>query len=306
MGFTAVLHTWGQQVQPHIHLHCMVTGGALVESADGYTWEASKPTFLFPVVELSAAFRKRFCDGLLKRYRTGALRLADRCAEMDFDALVARMRQRQWEVYIQKPPRVTMDAKELSPSDDAEEDNLLSSPAPEAMPQQLLDPMHLAEYLGRYVHQSAIANARLLEIRDGNVHFRYYDNRDKDENGRGIQKEMSLPGVEFIRRILWHVLPKGYVRIRHYGLHASGCRIRLQIARLVLGLPLDLPPKPQLDLADWLQSLGHENPNRCPFCQTGTMRQQHTFGPLGSWRLRLLIFLGVAVRGHVLPEETPP
>lgn len=305
MGFTGVLHTWGQQVQPHIHLHFMVTGGALVTRPDGYEWRSSNPTFLFPVEELSAAFRERFCDGLLRLYRQGELNLVGRAANINIPDMVARMGRRKWEVYIQKPPQLKISPNEIPPASEMEEQNLITAPNPAAMQRKLLDPMHLAEYLGRYVHQSAIGNSRLLDIDDEKVSFSYYDNREPDENGRGTPKVMALPGVEFIRRILWHVLPKGYIRIRHYGLHASGCRVKLQMARFLLGLPLDVPPKPILDLAEWLHSLGHDDPNRCPFCQSGTMQRQQSFGPLYGWRLMFLIILGVAVAGQVTPREVP-
>lgn len=305
MGFTGVLHTWGQQVQPHIHLHFMVTGGAIVKRAEGYEWKPSNPTFLFPVVELSAVFRDKFCKGILRLHRRRKLKLVGRCAGIDIEELVARMGRRKWEVYIQKPPQVKVSAEEIPAPPDFDDEFLITARVPAAKQQEILDPMHLAEYLGRYVHQSAIGNSRLLEISDGKVHFRYYDNREPDEQGRGTQKVMALPGVEFIRRILWHVLPKGYVRIRHFGLHASGCRPKLQMARFLLGLPLEVPSKPQLDMAEWLQSLGHDDPNRCPFCEGGIMRKQTTFGPLHGWRLMMLIILGVAVQGQVVSQEVP-
>lgn len=303
IGFTGALHTWGQQVHPHIHLHCMVIGGALVETSEGYEWRGSQPTFLFPVVELSAAFRDAFCDEVLKAYEKGEIGLSGRCMNEDVAKLVERMRARKWEVYIQKPPQIEVAPNEIPPESDDGRNTILVEPDPRALQERLLDPVHLADYLGRYVHQSAISNSRLIEMADGEVTFNYYDNRDKDESGRGTLKEMSLSGVEFIRRFLWHVLPKGYVRIRHYGLHASSCRLKLMLARFLLGLPLELPPKPILDLAQWLQSLGQDDPNRCPFCQHGIMRQRATFGPLSGWRLMFLVMLGVAVQGQVATQE---
>ena len=306
LGFTAVLHTWGQQMQPHIHLHCMVPGGALVRTREGYAWRRSKATFLFPVVELSAAYRERFCAGVMKLHKQGKLRMEGRLAQLDIEALVARMRARKWEVYIQKPPLVQVAEDGLGAESQEESNEIVVDANAEEMQGKLLEPTYLAEYLGRYVHQNAISNSRLISINDGEVSFTYYDNRERDERGRGTRKEMALNGVEFIRRFLWHVLPKGYVRVRHYGLHASGCRAKLEMVRFLLGLPLELPPKPQLDLSEWLESLGVEEPNRCPFCESGVMRKARKFGPMFGWRLWLFILLGVAVRGQVVGQERPP
>lgn len=292
LGFTGVLHTWGQQIQPHIHLHFMVTGGALVRTAEGYEWNPSNPKFLFPVVELSASFRDRFCDGLLKLFEAGEMDLVGCCADADVPQMIERMRRRHWEVFIQKPPIVKNSPATPSLQEEGSESEAIFSD-PMAVQEKVLDPMHLAEYLGRYIHQSAISNSRLLEMDEQNVHFRDYDNRDRDEQGRGKQKVMALAGVEFIRRILWHVLPKGYIRIRHYGLHASGCRTKLRIARFIFGLPLEIPSKPQLDLSEWLKSIGYDSPDRCPFCKSGTMRKYRTFGSLYGWRLMVLIIFGV-------------
>jgi hypothetical protein len=270
----------------------MVPGGALVRTDEGYAWRRSKATFLFPVVELSAAYRERFCAGVLRLHKEDKLELVGRLAQLDIEALVERMRAQKWEVYIQKPPQMQVTESEIPPEFHEEVNEIVVDAAPQAMQEKLLEPTYLAEYLGRYVHQSAISNSRLIRIEDGRVTFSYCDNRDRDENGRGRRKEISLSGVEFIRRFLWHVLPKGYVRIRHYGLHASGCRVKLQMVRFLLGLALELPPKPQLDLSEWLESLGVEEPNRCPFCERGVMSQPRSFGPMFGWRESVKFVIG--------------
>lgn len=302
LGMTMALHTWGQTLQPHIHLHVMVTGGALVRTQQGWEWEPSLPTFLFPVVELSAYFRDLFCRRLEKLVRNQELDLSY-CHDvegrpLDMGAVIDQMRNKRWEVYIQKPPS----AKTSTPtSENFDADNLQDDgdfgPQPLPKPQQLADPLQLARYLGRYVHQSAISNSRLTRIADGNVSFRYFDNRDLDEHGRGAEKEITLSAVEFIRRFLWHVLPKGFVRIRHYGLHHPGMRNKLSIARFLMGVPRQLPPKSDLELGPWLQSLGAEDPNRCPFCHTGFMRKRRNFGPASRWGLIVLMILGIAIQG---------
>lgn len=293
IGVTAALHTWGQTLQPHIHLHCMVTGGALVKTAEGYEWRATSPTWLFPVEELSADFRDAFCDGLLKLHEAGELRLVGSCAELDIAQLVAEMRAKDWEVYIQKPPTMKRQSGD---------DELGELPTPD----ELADPMKLAEYLGRYVHQTAIANSRIEEIADGKVTFWYYDNRETDASGRGSRKLMTLGAIDFIHRFLRHVLPHRYIRIRHYGLHASGMRPKLGIARFLFGLPIDVPPKPLLDLSSWLASVADETVSRCPFCEQGTLRKWRKFGALDRWRICLLMVLGLTLYPQAEPQEACP
>ena len=187
IGVTAVLHTWGQTLQHHIHLHCMVTGGALLQTKRGSRWHKSAKGFLVPVVALSQQFRDAFCQGLQRLQRRGELRLVGACADLDIAALLTAMRVKKWEVYIGKPPK-------------------------QHAPEQLL------AYLGRYVHRTAISNPRLVAIEAGQVTFSYYDNRQQDEAEAGgltpRPKLMTLPAVEFIRRFLTHVLPfqlSGYV-----------------------------------------------------------------------------------------------
>lgn len=141
IGITAVLHTWGQTLNGHIHLHCIVTGGALQRTAEGEKWQSSGKGFLFPVVALSAAFRERFCAGLLKLERAG--RLDSR--GIDVGALAAEMRGKKWEVFI----RAAFD-----------------------------DPQKLYDYLAKYIYRIAISNHRLVKIERGKVYFRYHDNKD--------------------------------------------------------------------------------------------------------------------------------
>ncbi len=302
MGMTMALHTWGQTLQPHVHLHVMVTGGALVRTQQGWQWESSLPTFLFPVVELSARFRELFCRGLEKLVRKEELDLTycrgPEGEPVDMATMIDQMRNKRWEVYIQKPPiakRVETTSRSIET--DALEDALEYGPLPAPQPEDLADPMQLANYLGRYVHQSAISNSRLTQIADGKVSFHYFDNRDLDDQGRGAEKEMTLSAVEFIRRFLWHLLPKGYVRIRHYGLHHPSMRTKLGIARFLLGLPTKVPPKSVLELGPWLQSIGAEDPNQCPFCRTGFMRKRQSFGPASRWGLIVLMILGITIQG---------
>ena len=265
IGATMVLHTWGQTLQPHLHLHCMVTGGALVRTHDGYAWRESAQNFLFPVVKLAADFRNAFCAGLLKLHRQGELRLIGHCADLDVPTLAQDMLTKAWEVYIQPPVAGTA---------------------------------ALTAYLGRYLQRTAIGNQRIQKIADGRVTFEYRDNRARGEDNRGQLKTMTLAAVEFIHRFVRHILPQGFVRVRHLGLHASGMRLKLQCARLLLGLDFVLPKPPPLDLGDWLSQIGADDALRCPVCGVGTMQFARDFAPLRGFTLWMLLLLGLPVYGE--------
>lgn len=196
LGITAVLHTWGQKLQQHIHLHCIVTGGALSE--DEQRFRRSRQGFLFDVEELSAAYRNRYCA----RLRQWSERLAAEEAgwSMHVAQLADELSGVGWVVYAKRP---------------------------------MTGPEQVIEYLSRYTQRVAISNARLVGLEDGVVIFRW-----KDYNADGAIKTMRLPAEEFIRRFLQHVLPAGYVRIRHYGLLSSRERERkLNRCRELLGAP---------------------------------------------------------------------
>jgi hypothetical protein len=150
IGFSGIIHTGGQTLQPHIHVHDMVTGGALVASAKSYEWRKRAADFLVPVVALAVECRKAFCAGLLKLHQAQALRLVGACAELDLPALVQRMLTTKWEVYIQKP--------------------VAGSGA-------------LTAYLGRYMQKTASSNQRILKLEDGQVTFAYRDNTARDGAG---------------------------------------------------------------------------------------------------------------------------
>jgi hypothetical protein len=269
VGVTAVLHTWGQTMQHHIHVHTMITAGALVKTADGYEWRSSAPKFLFPVVELSAAFRDAFCEGLRRLQRQKKLRLVGECADVDIEQMVKAMQAKKWEVYLGAPPA------------NAKLDDLLG-------------------YLGRYVHRTAITNQRLRKFERGKVTFEYYDNRDRDEAGKGEKKLMTLSATEFIHRFLRHVLPFQYKRVRHFGLYASGNKLWRQAIRLLFGTVFTAEKAPRLQLNDWLKSIGIEDALRCPFCQQGTLRLGRDFAPLRGFVLWLLFLLGVPVFGKAV------
>jgi Putative transposase/Transposase zinc-binding domain len=207
IGFFAVLHSWGQNLLHHPHLHCVVPGGGL--AADGTQWISCRPGFFLPVRVLSRLFRRLFLEYLLKAFDAGKLKffsslepLQDRRA---FLRHLAPTRETEWVVYDKRPF---------------------------AGPEQVLD------YVGRYTHGVAISNNRLLDIDNQKVTFRYKDYRHDSQ-----QKTMTLDAEEFIRRFLLHVLPDGFQRIRYYGFLGNRYREeKLARCRELLDMPLSEPP----------------------------------------------------------------
>ncbi len=179
-GVLALLHTWGQTLQLHPHVHCVVPGGGL--SLDGTRWVASRPDFFLPVRVLSRVFRGKFLAGLRAAFATGRLRITGDCSDAaaQFEHLVSAAARSEWVVYA-KPP--------------------------------FGGPERVLKYLARYTHRVAISNRRLLDLKDGSVRFRY-----KDYAHGNRKRVMKLSASEFVRRFLLHVLPRGLVRIRHYGI----------------------------------------------------------------------------------------
>jgi len=259
LGFTLVLHTWGQSLQKHPHVHFIVTGGALVKTMEGYRWQAAKHNYLFPVEEFSRDFRFAFCAGVQKLWQGGRLNTCD--GNLDVTGMLRKAEATKWEVFIQAP---------------------------------LYGPEKLIEYLGRYIFRIAISNHRILDMKRGQVTFQYYDNREGNKF-KGQLKQMTLPAVQFIGRFLTHVLPSRFVRIRHFGLHHGTCRKKLQQARRLLGLPMQLPVLLQLKLIEWLKQIlqTDTDPRQCPKCGQGILRPGREFGPVLGWRVHLLPVLGM-------------
>ena len=257
IGFTMVLHTWGQTMQEHLHIHFIVTGGALVSTPAGYRWQAAGRKFLFPVKLLSNRFRNRFCFAVTNLWAQE--KLETREGALDVPAMVADALSKDWEVYIQAP---------------------------------LYEPEKLLEYLGRYVFRIAISNHRIVAVDKNAVTFKYFDNRDG-----GKEKLMTLPAVDFIHRFLSHVLPDGFVRVRHFGLHHSSCRSKLQQARQLLGETFELPAILKLKFIDWFKRItgSDDDPRLCKFCGKGLMLPIREFGPVFGWRLKLHTFLGLLI-----------
>ena len=238
IGFFAVLHSWGQNLLHHPHLHCVVPGGGL--APDGKRWIACRPGFFLPVNVLSCLFRRLFLDYLQAAFEQGQRhffssleRLRDPHA---FAHYLAPLRQIDWVVHA-KPPF--------------------------GGPEQVLN------YLGRYTHRVAISNNRLLDIEDGKITFRWKDYRHNDR-----PRVMTLEADEFIRRFLLHVLPDGFQRIRHYGFLAHRYRkAKLALCRQLLGVALTAVVKrqDQPDYRDLYEKLTGRSLRECPVCHAGHM-----------------------------------
>lgn len=237
IGFLAVLHTWGQNLLDHPHLHCVVPGGGL--SQDGSRWITSGEEFFLPVRVLSRLFRGKFLQRLKQAYQAGKLVLEGQLQPLHdpkaFQRLLSECYQTEWVVYC-KPPF--------------------------GGPEQVL------KYLARYTHRVAIANRRLVALENGQVTFRWKN------YAQGNRREtMTLSAVEFLRRFFLHLLPSGFVRIRHYGFLANRHRAaKLAHIRHLLGVPSSKPESPPC--AD-LPATDAEEPDeapRCPNCGVGRMR----------------------------------
>jgi len=236
LGITLVLHTWGQRLDQHIHVHCVVTGGAL--SDDGERWIPAKPGFLFPVRALSAVFRGKFLAALTQAHQRGELHFGGSTAQLAdttaFGGFLATLKANDWVVYA-KPPF--------------------------AGAEQVL------AYLGRYTHRVAIANHRLVSFEDGEVRFRWRDYAHGNKT-----KIMALSAEEFLRRFLLHTLPAGFVKIRHYGLLGNRCRHeKVTRCRVLLDQPEPEPPASE-SVEDLMLRLTGIDIQRCPACQQGRLR----------------------------------
>lgn len=246
IGFIAILHTWGQNLLHHPHLHCVVPGGGI--SPDGQRWVSCRPGFFLPVRVLSRLFRRLYLALLQQAFDGGELHffnslegLQDRLA---FAKYIAPATQAEWVVYAK---------------------------APFGGPKQVL------EYLGRYTHRVAISNNRLLEFSEGAVTFAWKDYRHESKN-----RTMRLNAHEFIRRFLLHVLPSGFQRIRNYGFLANRYRqVKIALCRKLLGAPVPVVavdvPDQATDYRDRYQRLTGLSLRDCVHCGKGQMVRIESF-----------------------------
>ena len=234
IGVTMVLHTWGQTMNQHVHVHCIVTGGGLKKDKSGFI--CSPYHYLFPVKAVQKKYQGRFIAALLSAYEQNDLNFSKEMTDSDYymDQLLSDMRRYEWVVYAK---------------------------------QSFSNPDAVIKYLGRYTHKIALSNHRIESISDdGNVTFRYKDNR-----AGGESKKLTVTALKFIALFLQHVFPFRFMRIRHYGLLACGHRAsKLNIARVLLGLPKVVAIVRQ-NCADYLLSKFDQNIFLCQHCKTGVL-----------------------------------
>ncbi|MEE8289943.1 MAG: IS91 family transposase [Candidatus Tectomicrobia bacterium] len=246
IGGMAILHTWGGQLQHHPHLHCVLPAGGL--APDESRWVPCRPDFFLPVRVLSRRFRRLFLDGLKHLYSQGELHLVGRCRDLaepkPWLRLLAALREKEWVVYAKEPQ----------------------------------DSAHIFKYLARYTHRVAISNHRLIALKDGQVTFRF-----KDHKRRGMLSTQTLEAVEFLRRFLLHILPKGLHKIRYFGFLAHRHReAKLAQCRTLLGQSTDAlvtnamavgagTPEPERKV------VRIEPGDACPVCHQGRMQLVETY-----------------------------
>jgi hypothetical protein len=238
IGYLAVLHTWSQKMLHHPHLHCLVPAGGL--SLDRSRWIACRGRFFLPVAVLKARFRRRFLRLLAAAYRQAKLKLSGRLAYLRaaeaFDRFLRLLKTKKWVICVKRP---------------------------------FGSPEHVLKYLAHYTHRIAISNGRLIAVENGQVTFRWWDSADHN-----TQKIITLEAVEFIRRFLMHVLPAGFVKIRHCGLLANRhCKASLALCRSLLRSPQNVVPDVVTELR--LRAVRRN----CPVCQHGTLHIIGWFPP---------------------------
>jgi len=230
LGMTAVLHTWSQNMGRHIHLHCLIPGGAL--SMDEQRWQASKTSYLFPVRALSRCFRGKMVSLLRQAWETGELhRIA---SVKHVDKVLDQLMEKPWVIYT----------RHTGEHCDA-----------------------VVNYLSRYTYRIAISEQRLVAMDDNKVTFKW-----KDYAANSAQKMMALDGAEFIRRFLMHVLPNGFMRIRHYGFLAN-CHRKTKLA-LIQTLLQVTPSVEVIEINGQITSVAQaiDTLSHCPKCTNGYMR----------------------------------
>jgi Putative transposase/Transposase zinc-binding domain len=243
LGFFGVLHSWGQNLHFHPHVHCVVPGGGLTARRTG--WKHCRQHFLLPVKVLSARFRQLFLAALAAAHAAGELQFFGDIENLrDAQAFAAHLQpweKKKWVVHARPP---------------------------------FGGPQHVLEYLGRYTHRVAISNQRLRQLENGQVSFDWKDYRD------GQNKVMTVAAEEFLRLFLQHSLPPGVQRIRYYGFLANCHRaVLLPRCRQLLAVPcLELLPRPA-DYRDYFLRLTGRDLRRCPRCGQGTLQHLFTLYP---------------------------
>lgn len=236
LGFIAILHTWDQKLNPHFHLHCLIPGGVM--TGDGDEWKLCKNDYLFNEEALGLVFRGKFIEYMIEAYQSGILSFTGIIAPYEkpqrFSELKSCLYSHKWVVNVQEP---------------------------------IKRPEYVLEYLGRYTHRVAISNQRILALKQGIVTFTY---RNRKTNQ--IQ-QISIDAVEFIRRFLLHALPRGFVRIRHFGFLANRHKIdNLARLRCLLGPLPTIHEAAEQTLREMMLMLTGIDLTICPSCKKGKMR----------------------------------
>lgn len=239
LGIIAVLHTWDQLLNDHIHLHCLVPGGVL--TSDSQSFKISNEKFLFPVKALSKVFKGKFLEGLKREYNEQNLSFPGRTAPLaspsEFKKLMNTLWSKDWVVYS-KPPF--------------------------SGPETVLD------YLARYTHRVAISNHRIKSCDRGKVTFTYRDRKKE------TTEEMTLDAVEFIRRFLLHVVPPNFMRIRHFGLFANRCKKKnIALCKSLLKIPETKKQTAKKSVEEVMLELTGTDIRRCPVCKKGVMKKRY-------------------------------
>jgi len=242
VGFVGILHTWGQPLCQHVHVHFIVPGGGISYDESRWVNLPYRKKFLFPVKAMSRRMRKTFSEMLQKAYDDGKLVFPEELSHLEkpenFKRFLNKVAWDKWINYVKKP---------------------------------FSTPEDVVKYIGRYTHRVAISNHRILDIADGRVTFKYKEYKD----GEVTPKIMTLTAEEFIRRFLLHVLPKGFKKIRHFGIFSNGVRSKyIQLARELLNVLVEKLEQMKSDFNDLLEKL-----LKCPCCEVGTLHVIEVFNP---------------------------
>jgi hypothetical protein len=243
LGITSVLHTWGQNLMHHPHIHCIVPGGGLSALNE---WKNSKKKFFIPVRVLSRKFRGKFLFYLKKAYEENQLKfhgsIEHKAYKYEFQNLLSKCYQTEWVVYCKKPFK------------NAES---------------------VVAYLGRYTHRVAISNNRIVKLEKGQVTFKWRDYRDKKK-----EKLMTVSAEEFIRRFLIHVLPDRFVKIRHYGILGSRNKnTKLKLCKKLTGTIHHIKKAEKLTAAEMMLKLAGRDITLCPRCGSGKLTRSWALSP---------------------------
>lgn len=245
IGFTSILHTWGQNLMYHPHIHCIVPGGGLTPTSK---WISSKKDFFIPVKVLSRKFRGKFLYYLKDSWNESKLvfhgSTENLVLEQDFQSMINKLYSVEWVVYCKEPFK---------------------------------GPECVVEYLGRYTHRVAISNNRILSVENGQITFKWRDYKDNNK-----EKLMTISVMEFIRRFLLHILPEGFVKIRHHGLLSNRNKSKkIKLCKRLTGAKYNNSCFKKLSVKEIMIELTGRDITKCPHCKSGILRRVRTFSKQG-------------------------